>query len=597
MKRLVLVLLWLVLLPLTGRAADGVAVDPVLLDGTGQELWPAFRRIDDEPAALDAATAFAAFAGGPKEAWSNRAGSMGFRRGAVWLHVDLVAPAEPLATLAVIAQPRLDRVELYLKHADGRIDRAVVGDTLPFAERAANHRFLSAPLAFAAGERAELLLRVASTSSIQVPLLLQSEPALLRHAHDEQMGMGLYFGILLALLLYNLAVLVSSREPGYALYSGYVASFGLLMLAFNGVGFEYLWPQATGWQNAALPFSIGAVLCLSLAFTANFLDLAHNLPRAARWFDGVILVAAVLALLSLTPPLMYPLTLVLNVGVVVMSLMAISAAVACALNGFRPAYYFLLAWTLLIAGGVALPLSSFGLLPRTVLTEYGIQFGSAAEMILLSFSLAYRISLLRAEKEQVVLTAKVELEQRVQERTRELAEAAASLARANEQLAEASRRDGLTGLFNRRHLDQALDAAWAEWRDRGRPLALVMLDIDRFKSINDQHGHAVGDDCLREVASRCRELPLAYSLIARYGGEEFVLVLQDEGAASAAEFAEHLRCRVADHPVATFKGPLAVTISLGVAVVSAQHLDPGALLRQADDALYAAKKAGRNRVM
>jgi diguanylate cyclase (GGDEF)-like protein len=304
-----------------------------------------------------------------------------------------------------------------------------------------------------------------------------------------------------------------------------------------------------------------------------------------------------MALASLAPPLRYPLTLVLNLGVVVMALMTTAAAIACAVRGFRPAYYFLLAWGLLIAGGVALPMSSFGMLPRTLVTEYGIQFGSAAEMILLSFSLAYRISLLRAEKEQVVLSAKLELEQRVQERTRELAEVASSLARANAQLAEASRRDGLTGLFNRRHLDQALDAAWADWRERGRRLALVMLDIDRFKSINDQHGHAVGDDCLREVASRCRDLPLGYSLIARYGGEEFVLVLQDESAATAMAFAEHLRHRIADHPVATFKGPLVVTISLGVALARPDHTDPASLLREADEALYAAKKAGRNRVV
>ena len=108
----------------------------------------------------------------------------------------------------------------------------------------------------------------------------------------------------------------------------------------------------------------------------------------------------------------YEALIALNVAVMAMGLVVTASALVCARRGSRPAMYFLLAWSLLIAGGVALPLSSFGLLPRTFLTEYSVQFGSAAEMLLLSFSLAHRINLLKADNERLMRATNEELERR-----------------------------------------------------------------------------------------------------------------------------------------------------------------------------------------
>jgi diguanylate cyclase (GGDEF)-like protein len=155
--------------------------------------------------------------------------------------------------------------------------------------------------------------------------------------------------------------------------------------------------------------------------------------------------------------------------------------------------------------------------------------------------------------------------------------------------------DPLTGLQNRRSFVEGVERELAQARREARPVAAIMIDIDRFKLVNDAYGHAAGDAVLLEVARRCRqELRLA-DLVARYGGDELVVFVTGAGPAEAAATAERLRERVLAEPVRTDAGPIAVTLSLGVAAAGPGHDLDGLLLR-ADHALYAAKEAGRNRV-
>jgi diguanylate cyclase (GGDEF)-like protein len=123
-----------------------------------------------------------------------------------------------------------------------------------------------------------------------------------------------------------------------------------------------------------------------------------------------------------------------------------------------------------------------------------------------------------------------------------------------------------------------------------------MLDLDHFKQVNDRHGHGAGDDVLREVARRILATVREIDVPARYGGEEFAVLLPETGLDTAREVAERIRLAVVDAPIKTRKGPLAVTLSAGVAAREAGGGDLGALLEAADGALYQAKAAGRNRI-
>jgi two-component system cell cycle response regulator len=159
--------------------------------------------------------------------------------------------------------------------------------------------------------------------------------------------------------------------------------------------------------------------------------------------------------------------------------------------------------------------------------------------------------------------------------------------------------DPLTGLFNRRYMERHLGTLVEKSAGRGKSLSVLILDIDYFKSINDQFGHDAGDDVLREFADRMRTCVRGIDLACRYGGEEFVVVMPDTDLSVATMVAERIRRRIAGEPFPIHRGERAieVTISIGIAARTSPHDDATAILKRADEALYRAKRDGRNRVV
>jgi diguanylate cyclase (GGDEF)-like protein len=219
-------------------------------------------------------------------------------------------------------------------------------------------------------------------------------------------------------------------------------------------------------------------------------------------------------------------------------------------------------------------------------------------MILLSFALAYRINLLKAENERIQSEAREQLEARVRARTAELDATLHRLEDANLRLQDFSRRDGLTGVHNRRHFDDVALQVCRQAREQIHPLALLMVDVDHFKEINDRHGHVVGDDCLRAMAQlldrRVREVG---GTLARYGGEEFAVVLPGFDLERSQELAERLRREIEGHELRIEGKLVELTVSIGLyAVPPGYPCSAAELIRHADSALYDAKRGGRNRV-
>ncbi len=159
--------------------------------------------------------------------------------------------------------------------------------------------------------------------------------------------------------------------------------------------------------------------------------------------------------------------------------------------------------------------------------------------------------------------------------------------------------DGLTGLFNRRYMETHLGALVEQAAARGKPITVLILDIDFFKAINDGHGHDAGDDVLREFALRIRKSIRNIDLACRYGGEEFVVVMPETDMAVATMVAERLRRKVASEPFAIQQGAkqLSVTLSIGIAALAGPEDTAATILKRADTALYRAKRDGRNRVV
>ncbi len=169
-------------------------------------------------------------------------------------------------------------------------------------------------------------------------------------------------------------------------------------------------------------------------------------------------------------------------------------------------------------------------------------------------------------------------------------------ARLYEDVQKLSMTDPLTGLHNRRGLFEVGRRELERARRFDHALSLLMLDLDRFKAINDTHGHGVGDEVLAEIAQRCKRTVREVDILSRYGGEEFVALLPETGLTDAQRIADRLRNAVERQPIVTEAGSLSVTVSVGVAALRPSFAALDELLDAADTALYAAKAAGRNRV-
>jgi len=164
---------------------------------------------------------------------------------------------------------------------------------------------------------------------------------------------------------------------------------------------------------------------------------------------------------------------------------------------------------------------------------------------------------------------------------------------------DAAMRDGLTGVYNRKALEERLASELAFAVRHVAPLSIVLLDVDDFKLVNDAHGHLAGDAVIREIASRLMRAVRTEDVVGRYGGEEFVVVARDISLEQAAQLAERLRRTISAEPVAYDNQRIDVAASFGVASIACcgERKDVRTLLRIADERLYGAKRGGRNRVV
>ncbi|MDY6944747.1 MAG: diguanylate cyclase [Pseudomonadota bacterium] len=265
------------------------------------------------------------------------------------------------------------------------------------------------------------------------------------------------------------------------------------------------------------------------------------------------LVACILLLAAPFVPysmIIAPIALLVLIGVV---FMLILGGVAMVL-GSRPARFYVIAWSSFLCGSVVFLLKTFGVLPHTFFTQNGWQIGSLLEMILLSMTLSTRMN----------------------------------------ELQHQSRTDPLTQLGNRRRFDDKLPQEFALAREQQRPLSLLVLDIDHFKSYNDRHGHPRGDKAIRAVADALRKFARKPMVACRHGGEEFTVILPGIDCQTAAVMSERLRRTVEE----TLHGDLAITISIGYACLSRGDFENAdKLFEAADSALYSAKQQGRNCVV
>jgi diguanylate cyclase (GGDEF)-like protein len=523
--------------------------------------------------------------------------SFGFQGGAYWFHVRVINRDGNEPRWLLVQQYALsDRIDVHTRDALGRRSYQRGGDSVPFNERSIRYRHPNFWLTLPKDQPVDILVRVQSQSSMQVPLTLYTPTAFTEMSRDAQMGIGIYYGILLALLVYNLVLWLILRDASYFWYVFHIAAFGMVLFTLFGLGFEYLWPNNIWLVDKSVPLSI----CLAQAGMQQFARIFLGLRTRWRLGDRITLamIAFYVVLGVAATQLPYRLvTPLASASVFVNIIWIVVASVVVVRRGYTPARLFLLAWAMFLLGTGMFTAIAFDLLPKTFITEYGVQIGSALEMLLLSIALGYRYAALRNENEKIVREAKEQLEHKVEQRTGELRNALGQLGDAHARLRESSQRDGLTGVHTRSYFREGFETLLARSRSHQQPLSLLMIDLDYFKQVNDHHGHLVGDECLRWAARVIgQQLRQHDALLARFGGEEFIVALPGFDLEGAAGVAETLRQHLRDAPCFTHDVEVRVTASFGVHEVdtgaAASSID--AALQYADEALYRAKADGRD---
>lgn len=323
----------------------------------------------------------------------------GYSRSAFWLKIDLqYLPKDPAAHrtwLMELAYPPLDNIDLYLADAAGNYYLAErTGDGLPFGSRQIKENNYLFELNFSPGQSQTVYLRLASEGSIQAPLTLWSAQAYLEEQPQRIYVLGLIYGVLLGMLVYNLFIYISVRDTSYLYYIVYMASFGLYQLAVNGAAVQYFWPNNPWWANASVPFLIGSAALFGCQFARSFLQIGSQ----SRWLDRALIllmgVGALVMLLSLVTSYAVALRLATALALAFIVVIFVAGVVAWA-RGLRVARYFVIAWSAFLLGGLVNTLMVLGYLPNVFLTMYASQIGSAVEGCLLSLALADRINAMR----------------------------------------------------------------------------------------------------------------------------------------------------------------------------------------------------------
>ena len=480
----------------------------------------------------------------------------------VWLHLAVDnAWRRTVGRLLQIESSWLDDIDLYVVH-NGRIStHSTAGD----ADAAQQHPIPGLgyvfDLALPPGQ-SDILIRVATPDPMLLPVRLLDAAQIGKLQSQYDYGYGLLYGLLLALIAYNALLFIGLRERSYLDYTLYLCSFVVMNLAYTGHGYIWLWPQHATFQQYFIPLTMVIFGCLGLRFADGFLELSRyepSLHRLVRWLSrsGMALILVAIFLLRQQDAILFAFVFIL-----LFSLTMVWLGIAALRRGHLAARYFLAAALASMAGTATTALVVWFGLPYSPFGFHAAGWGMVAEGILLALALAYRMR----QDQHARLRA--------------------------EQLAHI---DPLTGLLNRRAFVEHAGPVWSTAHRSQRPLAAMMVDIDFFKGINDNHGHAMGDKVLQKISRLLAEVCRSGDILARWGGEEFIVMLPETSAEQATQLAERLRGKIAELKMGSARNSFSVSASFGIAQRDV-HKTLDELINEADKWLYRAKQTGRNRV-
>lgn len=480
----------------------------------------------------------------------------------VWLALQVSNSGESAVQRNLLFETSwLDKVDAYFLQGNRLAGSHHTGDSLLFSQRPVNHRFFVLGHAFETGETT-VLVRIASTDAMVLPIFFMSAEELADRNTLQAYGYGFMYGVILALVAYNLMLYIGLRASLYLCYSIYLLLFLALNAAYTGFGYQWLWPESPHWQQWANPVLMMACTVGGFAFALRFLDIKTARPRIYRAVIGSCFGFSAWALLALSAGSLVAALLIAIIFIFLFYVLTVILGVMSLQAGNRFAKYFLLASIFTICGGVITANAVWGYIPYNEFTYRATDIGMMIDAVLLALALAERFNINQSEK---LLAEKM------------------------------ANTDPLTGLNNRRSFYKFVQPIWAMGLRSKSDTAVIMLDIDHFKLLNDNYGHALGDRVLVQLAETLQKEARGGDILARWGGEEFLIFLPETRMVDAVAIAERMRNKICALQLVTDRAEkLSFTVSLGVASTHDGDISLDELIGEADRQLYRAKKQGRN---
>lgn len=482
----------------------------------------------------------------------------------VWLKIQLHnRQQQDVVQRLSIETSWLDDIELYLTYNNQVLKFFHGGDTLPFGQRQTESRFFQYDLRFNPGS-STLYIRVATADPMVIPIYLTDLNMAYERKSNENYFYGWVYGVVFGLMGFNLMLFFSLGSRRYLFYSAYLASFIMMNMTYTGHAYQWLWPQSPGWQLWANHLLIFMFPVLGLLFATEFLKTRYDFPRlhklilfGSAGFTLLVILGVLLKQQAFT-------LIIVFIFIFFFSVMMVYMGLSSYISGNKSAKYFLIASITHVVAATITMFTTSAIIPYSQIGYHAVEIGIVLDAILLAMALADQLRLNQEQKLKAEQLAKI---------------------------------DPLTGVNNRRAFYDLVEPLWTNSIENKHGIAVIILDIDKFKSINDQYGHGVGDKVLTEIAHAINDCIRISDIMARWGGEEFIILLPNTPMHAAVSIAKRVCQTIAIRKNGLGSGvEIAVTASVGVAHTNESIRTLDTLVAEADKHLYKAKNSGGNQV-
>ncbi len=463
----------------------------------------------------------------------------------------------PLSRIFVFEPPWLDYVHVHILTQGSISSSYEVGNIFEYSNRTIDHHLINFEHTFLPGT-SSIYIQVKTRDPFIVSLSLMEEEKFLLQQQDKSFYIGLIYGVLLAMMLYNFFLFIGIREPYYAYYVLFVTAFLIMNASYNGYTFKPLCAQLPELQNWLQASSIFFYSLTALLFAKSFLNLkkTHRLLNISTLYMiyFLLFIATISAVIG---GYHYHVMLSITMSVIV-SLYIFFTAIFSWRQGNRSARFFILGFFSGLSGTVITALTVMGQISYHEYTYRALDFGMVIDAILLSLALSDKLKIINEQK----LIAE-----------------------------KASKTDILTGLMNRRAYYEISTNEVHRAERYGGKLSLMFLDIDHFKTFNDTHGHDVGDRVLEHFSQVLLKIKRKDDYAFRLGGDEFLLLLPETEKSEAEHLAQRIQEETASHTIHLKDRTLTIRTSYGVAELEASDRSIKEVEKRADRALYKAKES------